>query len=97
MSEYITNNELTQEEDDLNIKPINENNEKNYGHWTMLSSVCILKIILSSIAGYLVWDCNSNSHIIIKVLLTLIAILFSEIYIIYYAIYRIFMGNKCPK
>ena len=28
--------------------------------------------------------------------LTLIAVLFSEFYVIYYAFYRVFMGNNCP-
>jgi hypothetical protein len=46
-------------------------------------------------AAYIAWDCNKNSNIFMRILCTVIAALFSCIYIIYYLIYRIFMGNKC--
>ena len=78
------------------IKPINLNNEKNEGHWLQIATVCAIKLILSVIAVYLVLDCSPKSNIIIKFISSVIAFVFSELYIIYYAIYRIFMGNKCP-
>tara|TARA_B110000971_G_scaffold74459_1_gene76399 strand:- start:2328 stop:2591 length:264 start_codon:yes stop_codon:yes gene_type:complete len=64
-------------------------------HWIKLYSTGIIRIILSVIAIYLSWDCNKNSGIFMKIILAIVAFLFSEIYILYYAVYRVFMGNSC--
>ena len=71
------------------------NAEKNTWHWIQVSLLCIIKIAISIIAMYLVWDCSSQDNIILRVIYTLIAALSAEFYIIYYAIYRVFLGNKC--
>jgi hypothetical protein len=84
------------------IAPIKQNtiqevnkDKKNMWHWVQVSSACVIKIILSIIAASLVWKCNSDENIIFRIVLTILAIMFSEIYILYYAIYRVYMGNKC--
>ena len=69
---------------------------KSWGHWIQVTSLFILKIILSIIALKLAWSCNSNaSSNFLRIIYTFISTLFSEIYIIYYAIWRIFLGNSC--
>ena len=56
---------------------------------------CLIKIILACIAFSLCWECNSREQLPTKILTTLIAVVLSPFYIIYYSIYRIIMGNKC--
>lgn len=56
---------------------------------------CLIKIILACIAFSLCWDCNSREGLSTKILTSLIAIVLSPFYIVYYSIYRIIMGNKC--
>ena len=60
-----------------------------------LISTLVLRITLSIITMYLSFDCNKNVNVFFKILNAIIAFLFAEIYIIYYAFYRVFMGNKC--
>mgnify|MGYP004157114325 CR=1 FL=1 len=69
--------------------------KKNTWHWLQLSLVCILKLIVSLMAASLAWGCNSSQNIILRFIIAIIALIFSEFYIIYYAIYRVFMGNNC--
>tara|TARA_B100000925_G_scaffold176475_1_gene133037 strand:- start:222 stop:497 length:276 start_codon:yes stop_codon:yes gene_type:complete len=64
-------------------------------HWVQFYTVCILHIILSLIAAKLAWTCAQNLGFGIRLFNTFIASVFSELYIIYYAVYRVFMGNKC--
>ena len=53
------------------------------------------KFELSLIAAKLAWTCAQNLGFGIRLFNTFIASVFSELYIIYYAVYRVFMGNKC--
>tara|TARA_Y200000002_G_C22520527_1_gene595324 strand:+ start:26 stop:268 length:243 start_codon:yes stop_codon:yes gene_type:complete len=76
-----------------NIEILNDKKKLNK---LKLTVIIIIKLIVSLIASYLVWDCNKNKNLFIKIIFLLIAFIFSEVYILYYAIYRIFMGNKCP-
>ena len=77
------------------IATINKH-QKNSWHWIQLTSACVIKFILSIIAASLVWKCNSKENILFRIILTILAVMFSEIYILYYAVYRVYMGNKCP-
>ena len=72
------------------------NTSKSSWHWFQVTVVCAIKLIISIIAGYLSWKCSAKDNIFIRVLITIFAVLFSEIYILYYSIYRVYMGNKCP-
>jgi len=69
--------------------------QKSKWHWFQVTAVCVIRFILSLTAGYLVWDCNTKENLIFKIFITFFAVSFTEIYIIYYAFYRVFMGNKC--
>ena len=84
------------------LPPINQNRivpdrqeQKNFWHRVQIVAACVIKFILSIIAASLVWKCNSKENILFRIILTILAIMFSEIYILYYAIYRVYMGNKC--
>lgn len=86
----------------LNKYPDNVNynkdreNYKSTWHWFQVSSVCIIKLTIFLIAIYLSWNCNKNESMLVRILISTIAGIFSEFYIIYYSIYRIYLGNKCP-
>lgn len=55
-----------------------------------------LSLIFMILAGYLAWTCSANETIGMKILYTLLAIIFNVFYLIYYLIYRVIMGNACP-
>lgn len=69
--------------------------ENNKTHRLKLFLICIIKLIISIIAIKLVLQCNKNSGILYKIFIAIIVGIFSEIYIIYYLIYRVYMGNSC--
>lgn len=54
-----------------------------------------LSVILLIIALIVSWDCNSEVSGLLKYLNLLIAGMFNSIYIVFYFIYRIILGNKC--
>ena len=54
-----------------------------------------LNLILAVIAGYLCWNCNTNTPIWLKIIYTIIAVIFSGIYMLYYLIYRIIINVPC--
>lgn len=57
--------------------------------------ISIIKITISLIALCLSWNCTYEENIVVRIILGLVAFLFSELYIVYYTVYRVFMGNKC--
>lgn len=71
------------------------NIQKNKWHWFQVTSVCIIKSLITIIAMYLVWDCSQKENIILKIINLLIVFFVPELYIIYYAIYRVFLGIRC--
>ena len=46
-------------------------------------------------AAYLAWFCNDGETMPMRILYTVLAGLFSGLYLIYYLIYRVAMGNSC--
>ena len=87
------NNHLLLSEQRLDKK--NEEVKKGSLHWFKIITVCLIKLILGIIAVYLSWTCNAKTNIALRIIIAIVAFLFSEIYIFYYGIYRVFMGNKC--
>ena len=85
---YLPNNVINQQS-------VTQTQKDNW-HWFQVYTACTIKLLLSIIAGTLVWQCNSKEHLLVKIIFTILAVMFSEIYILYYAIYRTYMGNKCP-
>ena len=95
------NNHLSQDEIDIkypdNFNPVNQiKPNKSSWHWIQVSTVCILKLLIFIIAIYLSWYCNQKEPLLIRILISTLAGLFSEFYIIFYSVYRIYLGNKCP-
>jgi len=80
-----------------NLQSYNKSDKppKSYWHWAQVYTACILQIILITIVAKLAWSCNKQSSTIMRVLITTVSSILSEVYIIYFAIYRVFMGNKC--
>ena len=79
----------------INTKKIPHKDNKVKKNNKFLLILTILKILFILIAIYLSWDCNSNENIFIRLLYASTAGLFSGIYILFYSIYRILLGNKC--
>uniref|UniRef100_A0A6C0EIQ2 Uncharacterized protein n=1 Tax=viral metagenome TaxID=1070528 RepID=A0A6C0EIQ2_9ZZZZ len=70
--------------------------EKSTEHWVKVAITLLLKLILTIIVIKLSWGCNQNMNIILRLIGTAVSTLFSEIYIMYYAFYRLYLGNACP-
>lgn len=54
-----------------------------------------VQLIIFIAAIYLAWGCNAGESTIMRIVYTILASIFSVIYLIYYFIYRVLMGNKC--
>ena len=78
-----------------NIFGLPDFDSKPLSYWIKLSIIIMLKIVLICIVGYLSWNCNQNMNLLLRTLVFNISIIFSEVYMIYYAIYRTLMGNRC--
>ena len=89
--------DLNKLKDTQGIKESDSDKIKNTNKWhkSQLTIACIIKFILTLIAGYLCWNCNSSVNIFLRILFTAVSAIFSEIYILYYAVYRVYMGNAC--
>lgn len=55
----------------------------------------ILYIAIFFIALAVSWDCNKETKGICKYIMVIIAGMFDSVYLLYYLIYRILLGNKC--
>lgn len=74
----------------------NDKNKKEIIHWIKLFFVFSIRLILMLIAGYLSLHCSQNTNIFLRIIFLITSVVFSEFYILYYSIYRIFLGNTCP-
>ena len=74
-----------------------QNNTKPVKHWIKLILFCLLKITTIFIAVHLAWECSKKNMILLRIFNTLIALIFSDLYIIYYFIHRKMYGIKCYK
>lgn len=52
-------------------------------------------LIMVVAAGYLAWTCNMGETPLMRIVYTLLAVIFSGLYLVYYFVYRILMGNPC--
>jgi hypothetical protein len=60
----------------------------------LLSFMATIAFML--LAGYLCWTCNIKTDMPLRIIFTILAVIFNGFYLIYYFIYRYLMGNKCP-
>jgi hypothetical protein len=76
------------------IRPSNDNlSEENHNPPKIL--ITLLNYIILCIALIVAWDCSSKMTGIMPYINVLIAGLFNSVYLIYYLIYRIILGNAC--
>jgi hypothetical protein len=68
---------------------------QNYAKSPYLIFAIILSLITGIVACILAWKCNSKEHIIYRIINTFLAATFSDIYVVYYLIYRVILQNKC--
>lgn len=54
-----------------------------------------VNLILMVVAGYLAWNCNVGETVFMRSIYTLLAVIFSGLYLLYYFVYRILMGKSC--
>ena len=47
------------------------------------------------VAGLLAWRCNSGESMALRILITVLAAMFSTIYIMFYLIYRVLLKHPC--
>mgnify|MGYP001283199307 CR=1 FL=1 len=47
------------------------------------------------VAGILAWRCNAKEPMFLRVLITILAAMFSTIYILFYLIYRVILKHPC--
>ena len=71
------------------------NSDKGTCHWLKVYGFMLIKLVISIIAAYFSWQCTGKDSMFLRILYVFFAIMFSEIYLIYYIIYRVYMGNKC--
>lgn len=68
---------------------------KNYLSSPYIVIGIIMSVITAVVAYMLAWRCNSKEPIIYRIINSILAALFSDIYVIYYLIYRVLLKNKC--
>jgi succinate dehydrogenase hydrophobic anchor subunit len=55
----------------------------------------VLYILIFIIAIIVSWDCNKEVSGILKFIYVIIAGMFNTFYLIFYMVYRLWLGNKC--
>ena len=76
------------------IRPnMDENNKKKNFKIDIVRH--ILSFLILIIALIVSWDCNTEVTGALKYLYLLIAGMFNSVYLVFYFIYRIILGNKC--
>ena len=90
VNEHFENHET----DDVTVEVSNKN-KKWCNPKLKVYLLIIIKIISTSIAVYLAWDCNRKTKSLFKYLIIILAALFSDFYILFYFVYRIVLKNEC--
>ena len=76
-------------------KYIANNNKEHFNTDNMNDPVVNMIILAIGIcAAYLAYECNANESMGMRILITVVAFLFSNIYIIYYFIRYVLLGDK---
>ena len=55
----------------------------------------VFQLFLIGVAGYLAWDCNKGQTPLMRVVFTVLAVVFSGIYILFYVIYHNILNVEC--
>jgi|688.fasta_scaffold799488_2 hypothetical protein len=75
------------------IRPnMDKNNKVNFKIEIVRHTISFIILVIALIVS---WDCNKEVVGILKYIYLLIAGMFNSIYLIFYMIYRIILGNAC--
>ena len=75
------------------IRPdMDKNNKVNFKIEIVRHTISFIILVIALIVS---WDCNTEVVGILKYIYLLIAGMFNSIYLIFYMIYRIILGNAC--
>ena len=75
------------------IRPdMDKNNKVNFKIEIVRHTISFIILVIALIVS---WDCNTEVAGILKYIYLLIAGMFNSIYLIFYMIYRIILGNAC--
>jgi hypothetical protein len=55
----------------------------------------IITITIMVLAGYLCWSCNLRTDLPLRIIYTILAVIFNWIYLIYYLVYRTILNHAC--
>ena len=55
----------------------------------------IIGLVLMVCAGYLAWTCNEGQGEVLRIVYTVLAVIFSGIYLLFYLIYHVILNNRC--
>jgi uncharacterized membrane protein YgcG len=59
--------------------------------------LAIFNVILACIAGYLCWNCNGGEKPALRVIYTILATVFSGLYILFYFVYHVLIRVPCKR
>lgn len=73
------------------------NQKKVYGNQKggAFDAASIIALLLSLYAAYLAWDCSRFETPLMRFIYTAIAFFLGGLYLAYYFVYRVLMGNRC--
>jgi phosphoglycerol transferase MdoB-like AlkP superfamily enzyme len=74
------------------VKSVKDKKE-HFGITAPISS--LVGIIISILAAYVAWNCNSNEEKGIRIFHTILGFFFSFLYLAWYLFYHVMAGNKC--
>jgi len=80
----------------LNSKNENENDIEQFKNDYEFDIYSFITILVALLISYLAYRCNEGSGKANQIFFTIIAFLFSGIYLLFYLIYHILMGVPCP-
>ena len=75
----------------------NENNDDMMKNKKKRKINMVFMLFVTLFAMYLAYDCNKCESMGMRIFYTVVAGLFSGLYLLYYLIVRVFLGNKCKK
>ena len=78
------------------IRPKSQNVKESKSTFSFMNILLyFLYLIIFIIALMVAWDCNKETKGVCKYIMVWIAGMFDSIYLLFYLIYRIILGNKC--
>jgi hypothetical protein len=80
----------------VNKSKIGEIEHDFFGYFSDATTIgTILSFVISIATAYLAYQCNKTNGIIIRILVTILAFLFSGVYLIYYLFAHVLFGKGC--